>query len=163
MARSRSLHVQNHYVAARIPLQSEKRSFGTVFLTARNCGVIAPGNHWIYDSLRGAPLPGEAISRDPRNAGDGVPYGVGGAGVAGASCGTVDARSLHCPPVGRSVWKSDLLRAPDFGFARQDIQIIGVILLQQIGGIQAVGAAGGALAALQAVGDLVHLLLGGGG
>ena len=29
--------------------------------TARNCGVIAPGNHWIYDSLRGAPPPGEAI------------------------------------------------------------------------------------------------------
>ena len=45
---------------ARIPLQSEKRSFGTAFLTARNCGVIAPGNHWIYDSLRGAPLPGRS-------------------------------------------------------------------------------------------------------
>ena len=30
-------------------------------MTARNCGVIAPGNHWIYDSLRGAPPPGEAM------------------------------------------------------------------------------------------------------
>ena len=29
--------------------------------TARNCGVIAPGNHWILDSLRGAPPPGEAF------------------------------------------------------------------------------------------------------
>ena len=29
--------------------------------TARNCGVIAPGNHWILDSLRGAPPPGEAM------------------------------------------------------------------------------------------------------
>ena len=47
--------------------------------TARNCGVIAPGNHWIYDSLRGAPPPGEAIWRDPRNAGDGVPYSIGAA------------------------------------------------------------------------------------
>ena len=55
-----SLHFQNRYVDARIPLQSEKRSFGTVFLTARNYGVIAPGNHWIYDSLRGAPLPGRS-------------------------------------------------------------------------------------------------------
>ena len=26
-----------------------------------NCGVIAPGNHWILDSLRGAPPPGEAM------------------------------------------------------------------------------------------------------
>ena len=57
----RSSHFRNRYIAARIPLQSEKRSFGTVFLTARNCGVIAPGNHWIIDSLRGAPPPGEAI------------------------------------------------------------------------------------------------------
>ena len=30
-------------------------------MTARNCGVIAPGNHWILDSLRGAPPPGEAF------------------------------------------------------------------------------------------------------
>ena len=30
-------------------------------MTARNCGVIAPGNHWILDSLRGAPPPGEAM------------------------------------------------------------------------------------------------------
>ena len=25
------------------------------FLPAKNCGVIAPGNHWIRESLRGAP------------------------------------------------------------------------------------------------------------
>ena len=31
--------------------------------TARNCGVIAPGNHWILDSLRGALPPGEAFWR----------------------------------------------------------------------------------------------------
>ena len=30
-------------------------------MTARNCGVIAPGKHWILDSLRGAPPPGEAL------------------------------------------------------------------------------------------------------
>ena len=34
-------------------------------LTARNCGVIAPGNHWISDSLRGAPPPGEAFGWKP--------------------------------------------------------------------------------------------------
>ena len=44
---------------------------------------------------------GKRFGAARRNAGDGVPYGVGGAGIAGASCGTVDARSLHCPPVGR--------------------------------------------------------------
>ena len=85
----------------------------------------------------------------------------GGEGIAGAFSGTVDARSLHWSPVGRKgsgssqiilhyalcIKKSDLLRAADLGFACQDIQVIGVILLQQIGGIQAVGAAGGALAA----------------
>ena len=41
-------------------------SHGTAYggtMTARNCGVIAPGNHWILDSLRGAPPPGEAFGR----------------------------------------------------------------------------------------------------
>ena len=33
-------------------------------VTAMNCCVIAPGNHWIMDSLRGAPPPGEAICAD---------------------------------------------------------------------------------------------------
>ena len=36
-------------------------SIGCRPMTARNCGVIAPGNHWILDSLRGAPPPGEAM------------------------------------------------------------------------------------------------------
>ena len=40
--------------------------------TARNCGVIAPGNHWILDSLRGAPPPGEAIGAAPRHFDDQV-------------------------------------------------------------------------------------------
>ena len=68
--RSRSLDFLSSSITARIPLQSEKRSFRTVFLTARNCGVIAPGNHWIIDSLRGAPPPGEAILRRVAAAGD---------------------------------------------------------------------------------------------
>ena len=46
---------------ARIPLQSGNRFRRADSLTARNCGVIAPGNHWILDSLRGAPPPGEAM------------------------------------------------------------------------------------------------------
>ena len=59
--RCRSSHFQNHYVAARIPHQSGNRFRRADSLTARNCGVIAPGNHWILDSLRGAPPPGEAM------------------------------------------------------------------------------------------------------
>ena len=51
----------NFQVTARIPLQSENRFRRADSLTARNCGVIAPGNHWISDSLRGAPPPGEAF------------------------------------------------------------------------------------------------------
>ena len=57
----RSSHFQNHYVAAHIPHQSGNRFRRADSLTARNCGVIAPGNHWILDSLRGAPPPGEAM------------------------------------------------------------------------------------------------------
>ena len=38
--------------------------------------MIAPGNHWIYDSLRGAPPRGKRFGALRRNAGDGVPYGV---------------------------------------------------------------------------------------
>ena len=145
---------------------------GTAFENHRHCeGAPATVAIRVFPAPMG---PGGALRRRgyglPRPDGarnDVVIFGgsfcFGGAGVAGASCGTVDARSLHWSPVGRSVWKSDLLRAPDLGFACQDIQVIGVILFQQIGGIQAVGAPGGALAAFQAVGDLVHLLLGGGG
>ena len=51
----------NFQATARIPLQSENRFRRADSLTARNCGVIAPGNHWISDSLRGAPPPGEAF------------------------------------------------------------------------------------------------------
>ena len=43
--------------------------------TARNCGVIAPGNQWIFDSLRGAPPREKRFCATRRNAGDGVPYG----------------------------------------------------------------------------------------
>ena len=49
-------------------------SHGTAYggtMTARNCGVIAPGNHWILDSLRGAPPPGEAMGAA---APEGCPY-----------------------------------------------------------------------------------------
>ena len=61
------------------------------------------------------------------------------------------------------ILRSALLLLPHVGFSGQDVQIVGVILLQQTGGVQAVGALGGALAALETIGDLVHLLLGGGG
>ena len=46
------------------PHSSSVRKIGSeepISLTAGNCGVIAPGNHWILDSLRGAPPPGEAF------------------------------------------------------------------------------------------------------
>ena len=37
--------------------------------------MIAPGNNWIYDSLRGAPPREKRFGANRRNAGDGVPYG----------------------------------------------------------------------------------------
>ena len=37
--------------------------------------MIAPGNHWIYDSLRGAPPREKRFGATLWNAGDGVPYG----------------------------------------------------------------------------------------
>ena len=70
--------------------------------TARNCGVIAPGNHWIYDSLRGAPPPGEAF-RCFRTS----------ASVYGAEADTPGGVSLHflllpkqpySPSKNRSAW-----------------------------------------------------------
>ena len=37
--------------------------------------MIAPGNHWIYDSLRGAPPREKRFGAPLWNAGDGVPEG----------------------------------------------------------------------------------------
>ena len=57
---SRSFRFLSSGVTARIPLQSWK-SLWAISMTAWNCGVIAPGNHWISDSLRGAPPRGKRL------------------------------------------------------------------------------------------------------
>ena len=67
-------------------------------VTARNCGVIAPGNHWIYDSLRGAPPREKRFGATRRNAGDGVPYGVDNCLATIEGPATKPPPSLRGPP-----------------------------------------------------------------
>ena len=55
------LRVSGHRTLSPAFLFSQKSVPKSRFLTAMNQGVIAPGNHWIMDSLRGAPPPGEAM------------------------------------------------------------------------------------------------------
>ena len=52
----RSLHFRNCYIAARIPLQSEKRSFGTAFLTASPRGKRFRATHRMA-GLENPPMP----------------------------------------------------------------------------------------------------------
>ena len=78
--------------------------------------MIAPGNHWIYDSLRGAPPREKRFGATLWNAGDGVPYGeilpkrVGNGYDRSAVCtGTTSA-----PPAKRDqVTKTTVIARPD--------------------------------------------------
>ena len=69
--------------------------------------MIAPGNHWIYDSLRGAPPREKHFGATLWNAGDGVPYGeilpkrVRDNHRTTGETGPGNQNHRHCEPVGR--------------------------------------------------------------
>ena len=57
--------------------------------------MIAPGNHWIYDSLRGAPPPGEAMGAAAPDTPGGV--SLRGARRVGATLAVVPDLVLDIP------------------------------------------------------------------